>query len=344
MNARNRGGLTIMDVVVVVIVMLIVAALFLPQISRSRHLAAQSDCKNKLKNIGFALHNYEETHKTFPPGWVSVSGPDAGEQEQSAYGWSTYILPYLVGGPLYKTIDFNAVNPSFQAQASRSPDSFAAIELRPFRCPSDLGDAVDRTSSVPLMATSSYVGNFGVGLPLLHHDSDSVRGIFGCNSRIRIRDIRDGTTNVVLAGERMLPREGRTWPMSQLDGPFNSYWAGIPRGTNPLAIVATVTDGDITESGVEDMAALNIKGKLNGFHNTPRQVRAILVNKSITGKVSSPKDDPGREVSAGFSSDHLGGTQVLLGDASVRFVSNSVDPNTWINLMRRSDGEKLDEF
>ena len=344
MSARNRKGLTLIDVGVVLILMLVLAAVLLPMLNQTPTRSRRHQCKNNLKQIGLALHNYEETYQTFPPGWVSVRGPSSGEQESSAYGWGTYILPFMDRSGLYESIDFYSSDPSFQAQAERPPVTFAATRLPEFNCINDQGATLDRTSSVSTIATSNYVGNFGVGLPLLHHDSDAVRGIFGCNSRTRIRDIRDGSTNVVLAGERMQPRVGQTWPIGHVDGSFNSYWAGIPRDTSPLAIVATVTDGDITESGAEDMAALNIKGKLNGFNYTPQQLRAILVNKSIAGKSLSDKTNIGREVSGGLSSYHGSGAQVLMGDASVRFVSESVDPNTYINLMRRNDGETLGEF
>lgn len=344
MSTENRNGLTLIDVGVILILMLVVLALLLPWLNQSHPVSHRSECKSMLKQIGLALHNYEEVHKTFPPGWVSVRGTSSGKQEQSAYGWGTYILPFLDQSQLLKSIDFHSDDPSFQTQSQRPPAAFASTVLPAFRCASSLGESQDRTSSVSAMGTSDYVGNFGVGLPLLHHDSDSVRGIFGCNSRIRIRDIRDGVTNVVLAGERMQPRVGQTWPLGHVDGPFNSYWAGIPRDTSPLAIVATVTDGDVTESGVEDMAALNIKGKLNGFNSTLPQLRAILINKSIAGKSLSDKSNSGREVCGRFSSYHGAGAQVLMGDASVRYVSESVDPNTWINLMRRNDGETLGEF
>ncbi len=342
MRTHNRSGLTLLDVVVVIILMLILAAVFLPATRSSGGASRRSDCKNKLKQIGLALHNYEETHKTFPPGWVSVRGPGSGDQEQSAYGWGTYILPFLDQAPLFKKIQYGSDNPTFQAEAQRPDVRFAATHLPALVCPSSRGDLIDKSSSIPEISTSNYVGNFGVGIPVLHQDSLLTQGVFGCNSKVRIRDLRDGTTNVVLVGERIVPLSGLTWPLHDMSGPFNSYWAGIPRGTNPLAVVATVTDGEISESGSED--ALNIQGKLNGFHRSQPRVRGLLINKTASGRPLNSKAALGQDASAGFSSYHPGGAQILLGDASVRFVSDSVDPNTWINLMRRSDGVTLGEF
>ena len=343
MTAQNRKGVTILDVLVVLVILVVLAAVLLPGVGRHGEASRRSDCKNKLKQIGLAMHNYLETHNTFPPGWVAVRGPSSGEQERSAYGWGTYIIPFIESSPLYKSIDFKADDPTFQTQAQFSFRQFAQTAMPIYRCPSDLGESQDRTSSVALMGTTNYVGNFGVGIPLLEHESQMMQGVFGCNSRIRIRDLRDGTTNVVLAGERLLPRVGTAWTEGRLDGPFNSYWAGIPRGTNPLAIVGTVTDGDITELD-SDEAMLNHKGQLNGYNRVPQQVRGIAINKTINGQRVSSGELVGKSVSGGFNSYHPGGAQIMLGDGSVKFVSESVDPNTWINLMRRSDGEQLGEF
>lgn len=343
MSARNRNGLTIVEVAVLLVFVLIVPAVFLSWMVLSREQLRGMDCHNKLKQIGLALHNYEETHRAFPLGWVAVRGPSSGEHEQSAYGWMTYLLPYMEQQPLYGRIAFGADDPSFQTQTDGTRGAYARVSLREFNCPSNYA-MIDRTSSVAEIATTTYVGNFGVGIPTLHHDSQVLQGVFGSNSRIRIRDVRDGTTNVVLVGERMLPSSGRNWPTNQIEGPFNSYWAGIPRGTNPLAIVATSTDGDISTYDENHEEIWNVKGALNALSVTPPQLRAILANKTVEGKSLSVAPNLEKQVSAGFSSYHQGYAMILLGDSSVRGVNEYVDPNTWINLMRRSDGETLGEF
>ncbi len=344
MSTQNRKGVTVIEVAVVLVLLVILGgAVALPAIQNAREAARRSSCKCRLCGVSMGLQNYHEIHKTFPPGWVAVSGPTAGPPERSAYGWVTFILPFIDQGPLAKTIDLNADDPSFQAQAQRSPHQFAHTSLSNFRCPSDDGQSQDQTSSVAVMATSNYVGNFGVGLPLLAHESQMMQGVFGSNSNTRIADCRDGLSNIVLVGERRLPLSGSMWPESRIEGPFNSYWAGIPRGASPLAIVATATDGDITESDSAE-ASLNQIGPLNGRHRVPPQVRELLVNKTIDGQSLSSRGLPGKTVSGGLSSHHPGGTHIMFGDGSSRFISDGVDPNTWINLMRRADGQKLGEF
>ncbi len=356
MSTRDRKGVTAIDVVVVIVILMVLAAVFLPRVEYSHRTASRrSDCKNKLKQIGIALHTYHEAHQTFPPGWVRVRGPKSGEEEQSAYAWSFYILPQLDQAPLFKKFNFSDSDPSFQTQADAMPNKsqtgLGAVYLPGYRCPSDIGEEQSLAVSGMLMGTTNYVGNFGVGVPERGHDSSLMQGLFGENSRVRIRDIRDGTTNFVMAGERRLSRIGRDWPADSLDGPFNSHWAGLPRSTNPLAIVATVTTGIHERVDSEAAAArradikndlLNLQGPLNGVQgNSPRLLR-FLPNRTSTGQAMSGLN--AEIVNAGFSSQHPGGLNILLGDGSVRFISDSVDPATYINMMRRADGEVLGVF
>lgn len=356
MSIRDRKGVTAIDVIVLIVILMVLAAVFFPWVANDHRPASRrSDCKNKLKQIGIAVHTYHEAFQTFPPGWVRVRGPKSGEEEQSAYGWSFYILPHMDQAPLYKKFSFSAPDPSFQTQAdvmpSKSQTGLGAVLLPSFRCPSDVGEEQSLAVSGLLMGTTNYVGNFGVGIPERGHDSALMQGLFGENSRVRIRDIRDGTTNFVMAGERRLSRIGRDWPAGSFDGPFNSHWAGLPRGTNPLAIVATVTTGRHEQAGSEAAAArradiendlLNLRGPLNGVQGSSPQLLRFLANKTSNGQALSGLNAD--SVSAGFSSHHQGSLQILLGDGSVRFISDSVDPTTYINMMRRADGEVLGVF
>ena len=150
----------------------------------------------------------------------------------------------------------------------------------------------------------------------------------------------DGMSNVVLVGERRLLKAGTDWPPGKVEGSFNSYWAGIPNIDNvsPLAIVATATGGspELCEEG----DALNQSGNLNGLltkagrHTLP----LFAINRNAKGETLHKGDD--RHVTAGFSSWHTGGCQIVLGDGTVRFVSENIDSLIFTNLMRRSDGRE----
>lgn len=152
-------------------------------------------------------------------------------------------------------------------------------------------------------------------------------------------------SNIVLAGERRLPKAGMDWPFGKVEGHFNSYWAGIPNieKMSPLAIVATATGGSPERCQQDD--ALNRSGNLNGLlTQTGRHTLPLFaINRNVKGEPLRSADQS-NPVTAGFSSWHTGGCQFVLGDGTVRFISENIDPIVFANLMRRSDGQVLGEF
>ncbi len=327
-----------------------------------REAERRSDCKNKLKQLGMALHNYHETFHTFPPGWIANGGAVDGKPEESAYSWLVYSLPFYDASPLFKTI---SLNDPFQSEVavkrqrwrgdkglSKSPGTSLGEIVRPcFRCPSDLRSDIDTTSTVPALSTANYVGNFGVGIPRYgRHYGALLQGIFAENSRVRIRDIRDGTTNVILAGERRMVASGHTWTAGELEGPLNSYWLGFPRGTSPLAIVGSVTTGEYPPRDCDEatIKAHYLEGELNGQYELnglggkdgkgPKTLKFAGINKSLSGDLLKYRAPP--QVSIGYSSHHPGGCQVLLGDGSVRFLDDNTATDVLLDLVRRADGTR----
>src|SRR4051794_4230905 len=98
----NRRGMTLIEVLVVLAILVLLATLFLPATRRSRGAARRTQCKGNLKQMGLALHNYHDSHSTFPPGYIiDNDGPYLG------WGWSVMILPYLDASPVYNTFQFN---------------------------------------------------------------------------------------------------------------------------------------------------------------------------------------------------------------------------------------------
>ena len=329
-------------------------------IQEAREKARRQDCKNRLKQVGIGLHNYHETHKTFPPGWVANGALQDGKREQSAYSWEYYILPNMVKQPLYKMIHFAE---PFHVEVQRvdekyqrwyETDSLGGVQQDFYRCVSDTyGPKIDLTSSVRAVPTSNYVGNFGVGIPRYgRHYSGLFQGIFAENSRLRISEIRDGTSNVMLVSERRMVAGGKAWAEGSLEGAFNSYWPGFPRGTSPLAIVGSVTDGEFPELGCDPAtivrhktSALNLFGQLNGLGGVPNQPQTLRfagVNRSLDGGHLGTNESP--EVSIGYSSHHPGGANIVYCDGSVRFASVNTDASILTGLARRSDVESQPSF
>ncbi len=369
-----KKGFTLIELLVVIAIIAVLIALLLPAVQQAREAARRSDCKNKLKQIGLALHNYEETHKTFPPGVVKTEAVAvAGGNIASGFGWGTYILPFLDNAPLFKKFNTN------QNASSTINVALVATVLPAYRCPSDVGEgqAVVAGTGAGTWGTTNYVGNYGISLPVLQdtvggnwgvETAKVVQGIFGQNTRTRIRDIRDGVTNTVLVMERRMPRSGSAWT-NAASGTFNSFWAGDPDTSNGLtdilgttstnsaatpgnyyAVAGWACEGTYVGGGVGVAGGVWTDTTANCSSGTPMPTATsaygnpIKINKlpGTTGAALTGSNVD--QTTAGSQSYHPGGTQVMLGDASVRFVSDSVDIGTWINLHRRNDGRTLGEF
>jgi type II secretory pathway pseudopilin PulG len=253
---KNRSGLTILDVVVTIVVLLVLAALLLPSVRRAREPARRSQCKSNLKQIGISLHNYHDVHKTFPPGWIAGEAP----ARSSGFGWGFSLLPFTDQEKLFLKFDSH----HRLADTASGNSDLISTELSVYRCASDDGVAQTRSQWGASLGTTNYVGNFGVGIPATWStmagsegklvDKKYLQGMFGPSSSVRILDVKDGMSNVVLVGERRLLKEGVEWPLGKEDGSFNSYWAGIPNlnTVSPLSIVATATGGRIEFNGEDD--------------------------------------------------------------------------------------------
>ena len=197
----KRRGFTLIELLVVIAIIAILIALLLPAVQQAREAARRTQCKNNLKQFGVAMHNYHDTNKSFPSGWIqqptatasSVSSWDPG------WGWGALILPYLEQGNLHEklgvtTIEFDLVDGTDDGTANPTPETETVLAA--FRCPSDPG--ADLNTNRGGHATSSYIGVNGSTTP---HNFNPGNGMFWCNSRVRMRDIEDGTSQTFMLGE-----------------------------------------------------------------------------------------------------------------------------------------------
>ncbi|MCH8828173.1 MAG: DUF1559 domain-containing protein [Planctomycetes bacterium] len=135
---------------------------------RAREAARRAACKNNLKQIGIALHNYHDVYKSFPPAYV------VDDEGRPLYSWRVLILPFLEEIPLFRRFDLT--------KAWDDPHNKKLLAEMPkiFRCPSD----TDANST-----TTSYAGVFGRNC------------VFRGPQPTRFRDITDGTSSTVMVGE-----------------------------------------------------------------------------------------------------------------------------------------------
>lgn len=356
----RRRGYTLIDATVALSIAIVLSTVLIPGCfygpSGGRPPAHRSQCKNNLKQFGIALHVYHDRHNTLPPGWIAVQpeserpplaytsgGVVDGQLRAGAFGWHMQLLPFWDQPFLFEKFDCEAP----EALASTENRKLAATVLMAARCPSDVGpqkggqnpSATSRHRHRIEFATTNYVGNFGVGTPEVFGEYRFSQGVFSGNSKVRFRDLKDGTSNVIFVGERRMPRACGEWPAGEFTGSHCSAWAGLTdiAKVSPLSIVATMTEGS-----VDDLKRLNHAGPLVALE-TPGEATYFGINRQPDGTLFEP-DSFDQTITAGFSSYHKGGAQVLLGDGTVRFINENIDRNVLVNMTRRADGETLGEF
>jgi prepilin-type N-terminal cleavage/methylation domain-containing protein/prepilin-type processing-associated H-X9-DG protein len=267
----SRRAFTLIELLVVIAIVGILIGLLLPAVQRVRESAARTQCQNNLKQMGLACHSYHDSQGGFPPGYLAtVPYPDTA----SGWGWGAFLLPYLEQAPLYAQLNFNL---PLEKQAG------IQTVLKVFLCPSDqpplspfaVSDAT--LTTVAVAAPSSYAAT--VGSDASEIDDLTGNGVFYRNSKTRISDITDGTSQTVMIGDR-------AWSDTQ------GIWAGAPSGA-------------ITRPGPRNPWQLA---------TAPAQGLVLVHNNWINIRTDA---DGGLD---DFSSNHIGGVNLLFADGSVRFM------------------------
>ena len=233
-SIRARG-FTLIELLVVIAIIAILVALLLPAVQQVREAARKSQCQDHLHNLGIALHSYEGSFRTLPPGAMTAN----------QLGWHTMILPQIEQKPLYDKFDFSAGTfngaPN-QEGPNRNVHALNMIDV--FMCPSSPYELTvhgsSRLSDGRSTFTTHYYGVMGpfgtnpVTNTAYAHDPNPTghggfcsSGTLYRNSRVLIRDITDGTSNTFIVGE-----------LSGLNGSWASWVRAIGVGTNMNGISA----------------------------------------------------------------------------------------------------------
>lgn len=288
-RSRFRCGFTLIELLVVIAIIAILIGLLLPAVQKVREAAARMKCSNNLKQMGLALHNYHDSNQALPAGYYN-SG-------MFVYtGWQLQLLPYLEQQNLWtKCYSFLQSQPG-----NTDSNSFpaAGFVMSGFICPSNTRPQTVVYGGVTYELTS-YLGCAGTtsNFPV------SGDGILYCNSKVRMTDITDGTSNTVAVGER--PCTGDNYV----------GWGFSPYGWG-------AGDGD-TVLGARDTTLAGYMGDLstNVGLQTPRQ-------PNNTSEIDG----------AHFWSFHSGGANFLFSDGSVRMLNYSAN-TVFPQMCTRNGGE-----
>ena len=193
-----RRGFTLIELLVVIAIIAVLIALLLPAVQQAREAARRTQCRNNMHQIGLALHNYHDTHNTFPIGSMFWSPASAAHQGTS---WLTMILPFVDEAALYNASNFDL----YSSDAANT--TVTRSVLYQYCCPSDAEPAL-----VSNYREGTYAGSQGIrqtfDTSCACTPATAWIGVLYSCSRTRIRDIRDGTSNTLIAGETAPPWRG----------------------------------------------------------------------------------------------------------------------------------------
>jgi len=340
---KIRSGFTLIELLVVIAIIAVLIALLLPAVQSAREAARRAQCLNNLKQIGIAIANYESAFRVYPFGkGLNYVATVPGAAAYARWSGLSQLLMFIEQGNLFNSINFS-LPPETPGMAGAVPfmppyedpnrENMTAslVQVATFLCPSDQPPIGTWPGANNYTANQqTWACDLSENFPSTNAPNEVPRGIFYYNSSVQPAKVTDGLSNTAYFSEKL-------------------RGTGAPNPKTDLLIFPNQTSLDAT---FQACTSLNI---LTAPPLTSRQGMSWVMGEMCCGlynHVAPPNQTscaaPGftgnmanMAMQVPPSSLHPGGVNVLMGDASGRFIKNSVDLQTWRNLGTRNGGEVI---
>lgn len=355
----TRRGFTLIELLVVIAIIAILIALLLPAVQKVREAANRTQCTNNLKQLGLAMHGYHDAVRVLPAGYQGAfwTLPGVTLTNNTSMRWSALaaILPYIeqanvkldTSVPLFGPVGADATIPQVIAAGFNSGvgGKVAAQNANPtatmikvLLCPSDKSQPVPTAvnQAAPFPAPGNYVacgGSGEVAGSTSVGDYRGANGLYFKDSAIRLTDVTDGLSNTAAVSESTLGAGGANFTSATAQDVRRYH---LEFGSTETTLVAT------------DCATAPNSSSWSPARNyswADGASRGALYNHYL--RPNDPLPDCMRRVNPGLKaarSFHPGGVNLMLGDGSVRFVSDNVTTTTWRAVGTRNGGEVFSDF
>jgi len=377
-SPRNRSrGFTLIELLVVIAIIAVLIALLLPAVQQAREAARRTQCKNNMKQIGLAMHNYHESHQVFPPGMVDDDHDPAGAMHTGFL----MILPFIEETAIYNSYNFKVGYPPGTGAASRNTDltpgtgpavgqnwlhtansTTIGKNLNEFLCPSNRSGAYTPLGAPNLLAGATDYAMANGAVPILCGTSNDYSlpvklvGAFYPNSRVGIRDLKDGSDSTVLLAE---VAGGETWtgttniatsrPPDTSAIPTTARPQGIDQAWGAARMMSSTNytsqngwaRGSIFVSAFQHVGANQVVDNVGEPAEMPNPMNPRLIMQSISDstRATTPSSNTGtgpcfslNDRLSNVRSSHEGGVQFLFGDGTVRFVTETIDKKIFAGI------------
>ncbi|MGI9456073.1 MAG: DUF1559 domain-containing protein [Aeoliella sp.] len=360
MNANSRNAFTLVELLVVIAIIGILVSLLLPAVQAAREAARRSQCQNNLRQFALGIHNYELAYEYLPVGTTNDTGPIKNLPKGHHISWIARVLPYMGEQNRYSHVDLA------QSVYHKVNDPVRQTEFDLLMCPSYPGEGI---------AVTTYAGCHHDREAPIDEDNN---GAFVLNKRITLRDLSDGAGYTILLGEKRPDKFDLGWlsgtPATLRNAGFmlNEYQNN--RGVLQLAGTDNVgwyIGNDVNAAAGEEWDTDNfVSDDEIGFDEVieeettdetdvePADVMDEEDEFGIEEELGIDQGEPNVEVEpgffahsrlggnpqsplrvGGFGGNHPGGVQFAMGDGSVQFVTEGIEPRTFRQMANRHDGE-----